>query len=169
MRPFPPDLERAVGRGVRVVKRLLGLVLLAMVALNVANAAGRHVLQRSILGADEILVFAMAWLVFVGAALVTWERRHLSVDLIDRMLPAPVLRLRAAVELLAVAGLAGFVAAQSLDVIARLAKVGQVSMAAQIPMTLPHASIAVGFGLGAALALLRLALLLRNDAKRSSE
>ncbi len=53
--------------------------------------------------------------------------------------------------------------------IARLAKVGQVSMAAQIPMTLPHASIAVGFGLGAALALLRLALLLGNDAKRSSE
>ena len=70
MRPFPPDLERAVGRSVRVASRLLGLVLLAMVALNVANAAGRHVLQRSILGADEILVFAMAWLVFgLGAAL----------------------------------------------------------------------------------------------------
>ncbi len=33
MRPFPPDLERAVGPGVRVASRLLGLVLLAMVAL----------------------------------------------------------------------------------------------------------------------------------------
>jgi TRAP-type C4-dicarboxylate transport system permease small subunit len=140
-----------------------------MVGLNVANAAGRHVLGRAILGADEILVFAMAWLVFVGAALVTWDGRHLSVDLIDRALPGPLLRLRAAVELLAVALLAGFVALQSLDVIARLAKVGQVSMAAQIPMTLPHASLAVGFGLAAGLALLRLALLIRGGEKPSSE
>ncbi len=40
MRPFPPDLERAVGRGVRVVKRLLGLVLLTMVALKPQLEAG---------------------------------------------------------------------------------------------------------------------------------
>ncbi|MCG8358254.1 MAG: TRAP transporter small permease subunit, partial [Kiloniellales bacterium] len=54
------------------VRRLLGLLLIAMVLLNVGNAIGRYVFRRSIDGADEILIFAMAWLVFIGAAVVTW-------------------------------------------------------------------------------------------------
>lgn len=127
-----------------------------MVALNVANAAGRYVLQQAIAGADEILVFAMAWLVFVGAALVTWQGRHLSVDVIDHVLPSRARRLRDMFVLVLMAALGGFVVIQSVDVIGRLAKIGQVSMGAQIPMAVPHASIAVGFGLIVVLALLRL-------------
>ena len=40
------------------------------------------------------------------------------------------------------------VAWQSFAVVERLAALGQVSMAGGIPMTIPHAAVLVGFGLG---------------------
>ena len=42
----------------RAVRVLLGLLLLGMVALNVANAICRYVFGIVLIGADEVLVFA---------------------------------------------------------------------------------------------------------------
>ena len=149
-------IARRVDSCVRFARYVLGLLLLGMVALNVANAVGRHVVQSAINGADEILIFAMAWIVFLGAALVTWQRRHLSVDVIDQLIPRTARRKRDAAVLVLTAILGGFVVVQSIDVIFRLAAIGQVSMGAQIPMAVPHASIAVGFGLMVVVAILGL-------------
>lgn len=134
----------AAGRAVRLA---LGLLLIAMVLLNVANALSRYLLGQAITGSDELLVFGMVWLVFLGAAFVTADRRHLCFDVVSRALP------RRARGLLQVAGdlivilLLGFVALQSLDVVERLAALGQRSMAAAVPTYVPHSAILVGFGL----------------------
>lgn len=132
------------GRWVRVA---LGLLLIAMVLLNVANALSRYLLGRAIAGSDELLVFGMVWLVFLGAAFVTADRRHLGFDVVSRALP---LRARGALRVagdLIVIVLLGFVALQSLDVVERLAALGQRSMAAAVPTYIPHAAILVGFTL----------------------
>lgn len=68
-------------------RKLLGLLLIAMVLLNVANAAGRYLFGSSIEGSDELLVFAMVWLVFLGAVLATARRGHLGFDVLERLLP----------------------------------------------------------------------------------
>lgn len=168
MKSHAARIAGTVERCACAAKRLLGLVLLAMVALNVANAFGRYVLGRAIVGADEILVFAMAWLVFLGAALVTWHGRHLSVDVIDQIVPGPARRLRDAVVLALTAVLGGFVVVQAVDVMVRLTDIGQVSMAARIPMAIPHGSIAVGFVLIVLLAVLRLVVGRDGKPRRGS-
>ncbi len=151
--PIGARWARKVVRGLRVG---LGTILILMVLLNGANAFGRFVLNRSIIGADEILVFAMVWLVFLGAAVVTWERRHLSIDLLRPHLPSRAQRWLLATHGIVLAFVCGFVVIQSLSVIEQLGRIGQRSMGAQVPMTIPHAAIAVGLGLAALFALLRL-------------
>ena len=130
-----------------IVRKTLGLLLLAMVLLNVANAAGRYLFGKAIAGSDEILVFAMVWLVFLGACLVTFEGRHLGFDLMPKALSAKWRRLHAAVTNLVIAGLTGFVALQSWAVVQKLAAVGQKSMATEIPMVVPHGAVLICFAL----------------------
>lgn len=129
----------------RLPRSLLGALLIAMVLLNVANAAGRYLFGKAIAGSDEILVFAMVWLVFLGAVLVTARRGHLGFDVLDRLLPEQLRRPLHVLRHLAVAALAGYVALQSWQVLEKLARIGQSSMALGIPMVVPHAAVVVSF------------------------
>lgn len=132
---------------VRAVRLVLGLLLLAMVLLNVVNALSRYLLGQAIAGSDELLVFGMVWLVFLGIAFVTADRRQLSFDVIRQRLPD---RAQAIVQLvgdLITVGLLGFVTLQSLQVVERLARLDQWSMAAAVPTYVPHSAILVGLGL----------------------
>jgi len=154
----PAALVALAGRWARMA---LGLLLIAMVLLNVANALSRYLLGQAIEGSDELLVFGMVWVVFVGSAFATADRRHLSFDVVSRSLPPRVGRLVQLSGTLITILVLGFVVIQSLDVVVRLAALGQRSMAAAIPTYIPHSAILVGFGLSA---LILLAELLRGVA-----
>lgn len=128
-----------------IVRKLLGALLIAMVLLNVANAAGRYLFGKAIAGSDELLVFAMVWLVFLGAVLVTARQGHLGFDIAARLLTGGPQRLLHSVRHLVVAALAGYVALQSWAVLQKLIKVDQSSMALGVPMAIPHAAVLVSF------------------------
>lgn len=127
------------------LKALLGLGLVAMVLLNVANATGRYSGLQTFSGMDELLIFAMIWVVMVGAVLAMRERTHLSITL----LPAALSR-RARMTLetglaFVSATVCGFVAWHSWTFIERIAAIGQKSMGLGVPMVVPHMAILVGF------------------------
>ena len=134
----------------------IGILLILMVGLNGVNAFGRFVLKETIVGADEILVFSMIWLVFLGAAVAAWHRKHLSIDLFRPRLPKSWQRALLVTHSLLLAAVCAYIAMQSLDVISQLGRIDQRSMAARIPMTVPHAAIAVGLGLAAVFATVRM-------------
>ncbi|HMB76019.1 MAG TPA: TRAP transporter small permease [Kiloniellaceae bacterium] len=155
-RPADGETAGAAMTGpVAIVRKALGLLLLAMVLLNVANAAGRYLFRFAIPGSDEILVFAMVWLVFLAACVVFIERGHLNFGLLATRLPAawqgPLQRIVA----LTTAVLCGFLAYQSWQVLTTLARVGQKSMASEIPMVVPHAAVPLSLGIIALFALYR--------------
>ena len=128
------------------VRVLLGLLLLGMVALNVANAICRYVFGVVLTGADEVLVFSMIWMVMVGMILATVDRRHIALDfLVTRAGP----RQRAALTILHHAVLTGacaYAAIYCWAFVARVAAIGQTSMALGLPMAIPHFALVVGFG-----------------------
>ena len=146
-------VERSLAGLERAARLALGLLVLAMVAVNVANAAGRLFFARAINAADETLVFALVWLVFLGAILVTKERGHLGFDLLRKVLPAVWARALDALSDLAIFAVALAVAVQSWQVVGQLAAIGQRSMASGIPTWIPHAAILIGMGLTALVAL----------------
>ena len=133
----------------RAVRLVLGLLLVAMVLLNAASAGARYFFGDGLVGSDELMIFAMVWVVFLGAALLEREGRHLSFDLLLKVLPERRrLVLKTGIALVSAVVLAA-VAWQSLAVVERLTSLGQVSMAGSMPMGIPHAALLAGLGLAA--------------------
>jgi len=137
----PANFTHTIASAVRV---FLGL-LLSMVALNVANAICRYVFGVVLTGADEVLVFSMIWMVMVGMILATIDRRHIALDfLVTRAGP----RQRAALTILhhaVLTGACGYATFYCWAFVARVAAIGQTSMALGVPMAIPHFALFVGF------------------------
>ena len=95
--------------------------------------------------AEEVLVFLVIWGVCLGASAVTFDDRHLDMDLFTASFPA---KLRAALEivkLVVLVGFCAFTAANAWTIVALMQRNGQVSITAGIPMTVPYAAFVVGF------------------------
>lgn len=131
--------------GERVLRVLLGLILLVMVAVNVANAAARYVAGVQWVGSDEFLVYSQVWIVMIGLAVVTAERRNLALDLLAGGGAVRLRRFRDALTGAVTAVACGYAAVQSFGFIRRIAALDQKSMALELPMAIPHAGLFVGF------------------------
>jgi len=149
------------------LRGLLGLGLIAMVLVNVANATGRYAGLPTLTGADELLVFAMVWVVMAGAILAARDRTHLSIDLLPRRLaPRPRLALTAANGVVT-ATVCGFTAFHGLAFVERIAAIGQTSIGLDIPMAVPHLAVFTGFAGIAVVAAALAAVDLRRCLARS--
>lgn len=160
-------IDRIVDRAAGAVVTLLGLVFIGAVCLNFANVVGRYAFGRAIFGADEVQTYVMVWMAFVGAAAVTWRNAHLRMDVLVTNLPAWLQAVLRLVELALMLATAVFVLVQSWRYVGQMAAMGRRSDAAEIPMAVPHAAVAVGFGLIAVIALWRL-VRFRADARRAA-
>jgi C4-dicarboxylate transporter DctQ subunit len=148
-------VDGALARLMSGIERVLALALLAAIVLNFANVVGRYGFGRTILGADEVQTYGMVLIAFLGAAVVAWRGEHLRMDVVARLLPGTVKRAVGRLELALAIALAGFALVQSVRYAADMLRLGVRSPLAQIPMWVPHAAVAVGFGLIALVALWR--------------
>ncbi len=155
-----PQVGHGVARAAeRVLRVLLGLILLVMVAVNVANAAARYLAGVQWIGSDEFLVYSQVWIVMIGLAVVTAERRNLALDLLAGGGAVRLRRLRDALTGAVTALACGYAAWQSFGFIRRIAALDQKSMALELPMAIPHAGLFIGF---VATALVALALVVAD-------
>jgi TRAP-type transport system small permease protein len=140
----------------KALERLLALAFIVAVCLNFANVIGRYGFGRSILGADEVQVYIMVWMAFLGAAVVSWHKEHLRMDVLQRFLPEPLQRALKVFELALVLGLAGFTLVHSWRYVEQMVLLERKSDVAAIPMWLPHSAVAAGFALITLIALWQL-------------
>ncbi len=137
-------IDQAFDRIARVIEVMLALAFIFAVLLNFANVVGRYLLGLSLLGADEVQIFIMVAMTFLGAAVVTRRNLHLRMDVLVRFLPAPVrVALRVAEQVL-LAALAGFVLTQSYFYARQMWRIGRTSDMAGVPMWIPHGTVALG-------------------------
>jgi len=154
--------EASAGAAARVgnaVEWAMGLLLIGVVAVNVVNAAGRYLFSQAITGADELMVYALIFVVMAGAVLALAGRQHINVN----VLPAYATgRRRYALyilhDLIALAATA-YTAQASWAYVERIARLDTRSMALGIPMTIPHAAVLAGF---AGMAIVALVCLIRD-------
>lgn len=146
-------IDRIFDRLTRGIEYALALAFIAAVALNFANVVGRYGFGKMMLGADEIQIYIMVWMAFLGAAVITWRKQHLRMDVLVKLFPAPVQTALRIAELALMLVLAVFVLTQSFDYARRLFDFGQTSNTAHVPMWIPHSAVWVGFGLIALIAL----------------
>lgn len=123
----------------------IGLILLLAIGINAANIVGRYVFFAPLPWAEEVLSFLIIWGVCLGASAVTYDRRHLAMDVFVPVFPPTVRRVVEVLILLTVVGFSGFAALQAWKIVQIMARNGQMSIAADIPMTIPYFGFVVGF------------------------
>ena len=130
---------------VRLVRGILGTMMIVGVFLNLVNVIGRYVFLKPIIWAEEILTYGLVWVVMLGATLVTWRANHLKMDAIYDLMPQTLKRVINVLVNLSIIACGVFVVSQSYIFVSFLNRVGQKSVAAEIPMTLAHGAVLVGF------------------------
>jgi len=132
----------------RDIPRLaIGLILLLCIGINAANIIGRYAFLAPLPWAEEVLSFLIIWGVCLGASAVTYDRRHLAMDVFVSLYPQWMRRLLEGLILVTMVGFSGFAAVQAWKIVAIMARNGQVSITAEIPMTVPYFGFVVGFAM----------------------
>ena len=139
--PASAFLRKLPGR----VEMLIGLVLIAIVMVNVVNATGRHLFGQGIEGADELMVFAMVFLVMGGSVCALALRSHISVNLLPSYLKGRKLHALSLVYDLLAIGVSAFAAYSSWGYVTKIGRLGTKSMSLGVPMWIPHSAVLAGF------------------------
>jgi TRAP-type C4-dicarboxylate transport system permease small subunit len=135
---------------------ITGSLLLVATAINVANVIGRYLFGAAIFWTEEILVFIVIWSVFLAVPSIAYQGDHVYMDLFSARLRGPWKKLvNSAVAVLFIA-CGVFVVVQSYRVVALHLRTGAVSVAAGVPLAIPHAALLVGFALMVLAVLVRL-------------
>ena len=144
-----PDamIDKIFERAAWATERVLALAFLVAVCLNFLNVIGRYLVGYTPSGTDEIQIYIMVWMAFLGAAIITWRDQHLRMDVLYQRFPAYLRMLVRGFEFLVFLLIASFVTLQSFYYVLKMLNLGQVSDLAQIPVWIPHAAVVVGFAL----------------------
>jgi TRAP-type C4-dicarboxylate transport system permease small subunit len=158
------------------------VLLLVAVAINAANIIGRYcaveceaALERVHLDpvayvvplhpigwADEIMLFLLVGMVFLGNAIVGFEGRSLRMDIVLHALPRGLRRALEAATDLAMIAVCATLIVLGWPAVQMLAEFNQRSEAADIPLAIPQALVPIGLGLNAFLVGIRLIASLRR-------
>lgn len=160
-------VDSVFDRIARVLQLALALAFILAVLLNFGNVVGRYVLGVSLLGADEVQVFIVVGMTFLGAAVVSERNMHLRMDVLVQFLPNTVRMLLRVFEQLLLIALASFVLSQSYFYARQMFRFGRTSDMAGIPMWIPHSTVALGFGFILIIALWNLACIARRRPQPS--
>jgi len=135
-------------RLMRLLRGMIGCLMLLAVSLNCANVVGRYVFLKPCVWAEEVMQFMHLWIVMLGATILTSQGAHLKMDAVY-LLVAP--QVRRVLDI--VANVLGVLVSLALvvsatQIIQMLATNDQRSVIARVPMALVYAVIPLSFGCG---------------------
>jgi len=162
-------IDKAFDRAARAIELVLAIAFIFAVVLNFTNVVGRYLFGISLLGSDEVQVFIIVCVTFLGAAVVTRRNQHLRMDVLLQFMPQSLrLALRVAEQLLLIA-IAGFVLTQSFFYARQMLRIGRTSDMAGVPMWIPHGAVAAGFTLILIVTIWRLIGIARRSPETTPE
>jgi TRAP-type C4-dicarboxylate transport system permease small subunit len=147
----------------RIVLRQIPLgiaatLMIAGVALNFANVIARYFFRAPIFWAEEAMIYMIIWSIFLAAIAVTYDRADLTMDFFSARVSHGLRRATDAVLTLISVSTFLFIAWESFWLDQMLWRNNQKSLALEIPMVIPQASLLVGFTLLAVVVAVRFAL-----------
>jgi TRAP-type C4-dicarboxylate transport system permease small subunit len=144
------------------IERILALAFIVAVCLNFINVVGRYCFGWTLIWGDEVQIYIMIWMAFLGAVVASWRHMHLRMDILFKYFSLPVQFLVQLFELSVLSVLCGLMLFESGHYAEQMFVLDRVSDVAQIPMWIPNSGVALGFGLIALISLIRLVRLLRR-------
>ena len=115
------------------------------VTINFINAVGRYVFEAAIFWAEEAMVYLAIWAIFLAAIAVAYDRAELAMDFFSASLSKSWKRVADAAMTTVTVIVCLFMATQSMTLLRTLFRNGQNSVALEVPMVIPQASLTFGF------------------------
>lgn len=141
-----------------LVSRLLRLAENGLIASLLVLATGvlfvdifsRFLFGYSFAWAAEFARYAIIWMVFIGASVAARDGLHISIDLLQQILPRSAARLLAGVVLLLGILFGGFLVVYGVPLVRQMQLFGQISTAMEVPMfivylVLPLSGLLIAF------------------------
>jgi len=147
---------------VRLPHLAMAIVLLAGVIINFTNVVLRYGFNSPIFWAEEVLVFLTIWGVCLGLVAITYRGEHLNMDLFSAKFGAKTTRVVNTILVVTFLAALSVAAWQSFKVVSFLIQTGQVSIAAEVPKSIPNAAFLFGFVLAGLAVILRVRSYMAN-------
>ncbi len=128
-----------LARGTEAVAAIL---LVAVIAMNLAQVFFRYVLVDPISWSEETMRYTTTWMVMLAAAPALLRREHMEVSLFDTVRSDALRRIVGVLVHLCVGGFCMLLIVKGFP--AAIDNMRQVSPAVRIPMTVPYLAIPVG-------------------------
>jgi TRAP-type C4-dicarboxylate transport system permease small subunit len=141
---------------IAVLRVAAGAMLIGSVGINFANIIGRYFFSVSLSWAEEAMLFLMIGCVFLGAAPVGWAGRHIRMDVVVSLLPAPARKAFDLFSDLVTIATCIALAVFAWPVMTMLSELDERSESANIPLIIPQAMVPLGLLLMALLIAVRL-------------
>ena len=126
----------------RLTEGLSGLLLGAIVVINVLQVVFRYVIGAPLGWTEEVMRYSVVWLTFLAATAALHRGEHMVIDVLGPVLPGSLQRLVYVVVLLCIGAFCWVLVSEGLPLAIRNA--AQTSPSARIPMIVPYVSVAVG-------------------------
>ena len=131
-------------------------MLLLIVAINALNVTGRYVFGHAFGWSEEAMQFLMIGCVFLAFVEVTYQRDHIRMDMVVRLLPQLAQRVLSIISNLVLLGCCALIVVAGVPVVWKLYEFGQTSDAAELPVFIPQLFVPFGLAAAGLLLLLRL-------------
>jgi TRAP-type C4-dicarboxylate transport system permease small subunit len=154
-------------RLIRLLRCVIGLLMIAAVGVNGANVIGRYVFLKPFVWAEEAMQFMHLWMVMLGAAILTGRGTHLKMDAIYILVSPRVRRVLDVLTNLLGILVSLYIIVAATQIIRMLAANGQRSVIARVPMAWMYGIIPFGFGCGILLLVIWFYRLCRGQAPES--
>jgi TRAP-type C4-dicarboxylate transport system permease small subunit len=147
---------------VRIPYLIAGSLLLAAIAINMANVIGRYVFATPVFWAEEVLSFMIIWSVCIAAGAISYQGAHVTMDLLAAALGPGYRAFLGLLTVVLTVACSAFVVTQTVRILALYLRTGETSMAARFPLLYAHSAVLVGFALMGIVALIRARAHVRN-------
>ena len=141
---------------VRIPYVVTGTLFLIAITINFANVIARYFFFQAFYWAEEVLIYMTLWGVILACATITYQGRHIRMDLFSTLMRSPVKEIVGALTALLMICASVYVVIQSYYVVGLFWRSGEVSISAGIPLTIPHVAVPLAFALMAVAVVLRL-------------
>lgn len=131
----------------KIEEVFLVILMAAAVILVTAQIITRFVTKTPLPWSEEIARYIFLWLVWVGAAFATKERKHIRIDVVINRLPQLGQRACTIVSTIVWIAFVIFMVGISVTLTQSVFQGGQTATGSGLPMWIPYASIPVGMAL----------------------
>ena len=123
---------------------LLCLIITLMLGMALMKIVLRSLFHVGILWNDVMLQHFTLWLAFLGAALATGEKRHISIDVLTRLLPPRLVQLTAIIIHTVSFIIVGILAYTSVEFV-RAEQISGATLVGSVPIWWAKLMIPIGF------------------------